>query len=91
MMTAINTAKAFPTKYWSENYLDGWEKIGAESLHERCRVKPKACAKCFMACGRLTTVQKGRHKGLTIEGPEYETIYAFGGLCLIDEIEEIRK
>lgn len=32
---------------------------------------------------------KGRHKGLRIEGPEHETIYAFGGLCRIDELEEI--
>jgi aldehyde:ferredoxin oxidoreductase len=42
-----------------------------------------------MACGRLTTIKEGRHKGLKIEGPEYETIYAFGGLCEIDSIEEI--
>jgi aldehyde:ferredoxin oxidoreductase len=42
-----------------------------------------------MACGRLTTVLHGRHAGLKLEGPEYETIYAFGGLCLIDSIEEI--
>jgi aldehyde:ferredoxin oxidoreductase len=26
---------------------------------------------------------------LKLEGPEYETIYAFGGLCMIDQIEEI--
>ena len=45
--------------------------------------------KCFMACGRLSTVKGGRHRGLKIEGPEYETIYAFGGLCEIDSIEEI--
>jgi aldehyde:ferredoxin oxidoreductase len=37
----------------------------------------------------MTTVQQGRHAGLKLEGPEYETIYAFGGLCLIDSIEEI--
>jgi aldehyde:ferredoxin oxidoreductase len=42
-----------------------------------------------MACGQLGTVKEGRHAGLKIEGPEYETIYAFGGLCLIDSIEEI--
>jgi aldehyde:ferredoxin oxidoreductase len=42
-----------------------------------------------MACGRMSTIQEGRHRGLKIEGPEYETIYAFGGLCLIDSIEEI--
>jgi aldehyde:ferredoxin oxidoreductase len=34
-------------------------------------------------------VKEGRHAGLKIEGPEYETIYAFGGLCQIDQIEEI--
>jgi aldehyde:ferredoxin oxidoreductase len=37
----------------------------------------------------LSTVKNGRHKGLKIEGPEYETIFAFGGLCCIDSIEEI--
>ncbi len=42
-----------------------------------------------MACGRMTILQHGRHKGLTIKGPEYETIYAFGGLCMVKEIEEI--
>lgn len=34
-------------------------------------------------------IKEGRHQGLKIEGPEYETLYAFGGLCLIDRIEEI--
>ena len=34
-------------------------------------------------------VKQGRHKGLKIEGPEYETIYALGGLCEVDSIEEI--
>jgi aldehyde:ferredoxin oxidoreductase len=37
----------------------------------------------------MTRVKSGRHAGLRLEGPEYETIYAFGGLCLIDNIEEI--
>jgi aldehyde:ferredoxin oxidoreductase len=37
----------------------------------------------------MTKVRSGRHAGLRLEGPEYETIYAFGGLCLIDNIEEI--
>jgi len=37
----------------------------------------------------MTRVKQGHHKGLLIEGPEYETIYAFGGLCMIDSIEEI--
>jgi aldehyde:ferredoxin oxidoreductase len=90
MMVAImNKAQAFPTRYWAEGTFEHWEKISGQTMHQEHDVKPNACAKCLMACGRLTTIKKGRHAGLVIEGPEYETIYAFGGLCMIQEIEEI--
>jgi aldehyde:ferredoxin oxidoreductase len=89
MVKTTNQARAFPTKYWSEGFFDRWENISAEALHRQCRVQSRACAKCFIACGRMTTVVNGRHAGLKIEGPEYETIFAFGGLCMIDSIEEI--
>ena len=89
MVKIINTAGAFPTRYWSDSTCGHWEKISAEALNTRCDVTPRACARCLMACGRLSTVKTGRHAGLTIEGPEYETLYAFGGLCMIDSIEEI--
>lgn len=88
MVKIVNQADAFPTRYWQQGCYEKWEKISADALHGRCDVQPRACLKCFMACGRLTTVREGRHTGLRIEGPEYETIYA-GGLCLIDSIEEI--
>jgi aldehyde:ferredoxin oxidoreductase len=89
MVKLVNMAGAFPTRYWQEGVCEHWEKISADALHEKCQVKPHACLKCFMACGRMSTIREGRHAGLKIEGPEYETIYAFGGLCLIDSIEEI--
>jgi aldehyde:ferredoxin oxidoreductase len=89
LVKMTNTAGAFPTRYWQQGTYEHWEKIGAEALVRQCSVKPNACGKCFVACGQLSTVKEGRHAGLTIEGPEYETIYAFGGLCLIDRIEEI--
>lgn len=89
LVKLTNTAGAFPTRYWQQGTCEHWEKISAEALVRQCSVKPNACGKCFMACGQLSTVKEGRHAGLTIEGPEYETIYAFGGLCMIDRIEEI--
>ncbi|MGB5987879.1 MAG: aldehyde ferredoxin oxidoreductase family protein [Desulfobacterales bacterium] len=89
MVKIMNSAKAFPARYWSQGSCAHWEKISADALHTQCEVTPKACLKCFMACGRLSTVKAGRHAGLKIEGPEYETIYAFGGLCLVESIEEI--
>lgn len=89
LVKILNLANAFPTKYWSEGKYDKWESIGTHALHTKCEVTPHACLKCFMACGRMTTIKEGRHLGLKIEGPEYETIYAFGGLCQIESIEEI--
>lgn len=89
MVAVLNKAGAFPTRYWSQGTMEGWEAIGADSLHERCEVTPRACARCFIGCGRLSKVKEGRHKGLILEGPEYETIYAFGGLCLVRSIEDL--
>ena len=89
LVKTTNGVGAFPTRYWQEGTCQHWEKISGEALVSRCNVKPHSCLKCFMACGQLSTIKEGRHAGLTLEGPEYETIYAFGGLCLIENIEEI--
>ena len=89
MVDVLNKAGAFPTRYWSAGTAEHYEKINAQSIRDRCKPKPHACRTCFLACGKSLVVQEGRHQGLTLEGPEYETIYAFGGLCMIDQIEEI--
>ncbi len=89
MVSLMNTVGAFPSKYWHQGTCDHWEKINAETLHKTHDVRPHACAKCFMACGRMTKINNGPHEGLKLEGPEYETIYAFGGLCMIQDIAEI--
>lgn len=89
MVTLMNNAGAFPAKYWSQGTCEHVEAISGETYHQQHEVHPHACAKCFMACGRLTTINKGRHEGLKLEGPEYETIYSFGGLCMIKEMEEV--
>jgi len=89
LVSIMNTIGAFPTQYWSKGTLEGWEGISAESLLEHCDVTPLACPHCFMACGKISEIKEGRHRGLRIMGPEYETIYAFGGLCMVKSIEEI--
>jgi aldehyde:ferredoxin oxidoreductase len=89
MVDIMNNAGSFPTRYWQKGKAEHRENINAAALHERCEVTPHACKKCFIACGRLSVVKSGRHQGLKNEGPEYETIYSFGGLCEVDSIEEL--
>jgi len=89
MVDITNSAGCFPAKYWTQGSVSHQDKINADALHTQCRVTPEACAKCFMACGRKSKILKGRHADLEIKGPEYETIYVFGGLCMVDDINEI--
>jgi aldehyde:ferredoxin oxidoreductase len=89
MVDIVSNVEAFPSKYWHEGTVPFVEQINAEALHAECEVKPKSCTFCFISCNRNTTVKRGRHKGLKLDGPEYETIGAFGGLNLVDDIKEI--
>jgi len=89
LVAVTNKAGCFPSRYWADGYLEGWEKISADYMKDKMGVKSRGCYRCFFACGKLNTVKNGRHRGLTIEGPEYETIYAFGGLCCLDSLEEV--
>jgi aldehyde:ferredoxin oxidoreductase len=89
LVDIMNEAGGFPTRYWKKGRSEHREGMNASALLDRADVTSHACPKCFMACGKLSVVKEGRHKGLKIEGPEYETIYAFGGLCEVKDIEEI--
>lgn len=89
LVSIMNSVNGFPARYWQEGSVDYWESISADYMQKEMNIKPKSCHQCFFACGKLTEVTKGEYKGLTIEGPEYETIYAFGGLCCVRSMEEI--
>lgn len=89
MVKTMNLSETFPTKYWSEGVTENWKDLSGDTLNAEHEVKANACPNCFLACGRLTSVTQGKYEGLKVEGPEYETIYAFGGLCCIGKLDEI--
>ena len=79
-----------PTKNWQQGTFEGWDKIHGEQLTERYLVGNKACYACPIGCGRKTRVADPRFAGEG-EGPEYETIYAMGANCMIDNLAAIVK
>jgi aldehyde:ferredoxin oxidoreductase len=89
IVPVTNKAGAFPTKYWTSGTFDEWPNLTIQKAREQCDVKSRACPKCCLACAKLFEVTTGRHKGLVVEGPEYETIAVFGGLCMISDIREV--
>jgi len=84
-----NKAGAFPSKYWSMGTYDKWQNLTTEALKKKCKIRAVACPKCFIACGNAGEVAVGRHTGLKFEGPEFATVNALGGQCMIDDITEV--
>ena len=89
MVRLMNGANAFPTRYWRKGQAADWEKFSVETMLEKHGTKNETCPPCVMKCVKHNYVFEGRHKGLEIEGPEYETAYVFGGLCEISDFAEL--
>jgi len=89
MVRIVNGANAFPTRYWRKGTLENFERITVETMLAEHGTRNELCPPCVMKCVKRNFVFKGRHKGLEIEGPEYETAYVFGGLCEIKDFSEI--
>lgn len=89
MVKIMNGAKAFPNRYWNRAVDPEWESLSGDTFLQQYKVRPTACPNCFMACGKHVSIDSGEHAGLEIEGPEYETIYAFGGLCSINRLDQV--
>jgi len=54
-------------------------------------IKKGACAHCPIACGRITEIREGKHKGDSGDGSEYETSWSLGAMCGVDELNAITK
>lgn len=90
MQVAVtNAMNCFPTRYWQSGHFDKWENLSADYMQENFDTTSHGCPPCFLKCTKKSLVKKGRHAGLEIEGPEYETIYAIGGLNELDSLEEV--
>ena len=91
-ITVVGTQShgVFPTRNFQQGTFDGWESIYGETLTKKYLTRPKPCFSCPIACGRVTKIPDGPFKGEG-EGPEYETIYALGSDCGVDDLAALTK
>lgn len=103
LMNVINESGAMPTRNMQEVQFEGAVKISGEAMHEprKSDGKPNlvtnaACFGCTIACGRISTVDKGHY---TVEnkpeywgasgGLEYESAWALGSDTCVDDIDAL--
>lgn len=86
LVNLINQSGIYPTNNFQEAYFETADKTSGETLAEKYLVKNVACYACPIACGRYSRVD-----GVEGEGPEYETVWAYGASCGVDDLAAIIK
>ncbi|MDF2614379.1 MAG: aor [Clostridia bacterium] len=86
LVNIINENGVFPTNNFQTSQFDKAEEISGETLAEKYLVKKDPCYRCPIACGRYCKVDD-----IEGGGPEYETIWAFGGDCGVSDMGAVIK
>lgn len=91
LVNIMDQAGGLPVRNFRDSgTMPGADNIGGESLTEKYLVRNKGCMGCSIGCGRISKVASGKYKTFG-EGPEYETAWAYGADCGIDDLEPIIK
>ena len=89
-IAATQSFGTLPTRNFQQGTFEGWERISGEALTRQYLTRTRACYSCPIGCGRVTRVTDPPFEGEG-EGPEYETIYALGSDCGIDNLAALTK
>ncbi len=86
LVNLINQSGIYPTSNFQEAYFETADKTSGETLAEKYLVRNMACFHCPIACGRYSKVDD-----VEGEGPEFETLWAYGANCGVDDLPAIIK
>jgi aldehyde:ferredoxin oxidoreductase len=75
LVNLINEYGMLPVKYWSEGCDAHADMVSGERLRTLF-MKEESCQACPIKCGRFS-----KSSGVSVKGPEYETIWALGINC----------
>ncbi|MBW2065586.1 MAG: aldehyde ferredoxin oxidoreductase family protein [Deltaproteobacteria bacterium] len=79
----------FPAKNWAATgEFTPVSQIGVEPLKPR-NMGRVFCSGCPVGCSQLNLARKGPYWGFLSEGPEFETIYSFGGQTGVKDLDSI--
>lgn len=85
----VNDWGFLPTRNYSEGSYEYADAINAETMQKKIVDSSGACWNCIIACWNKSSIKNGIYKGISIVGPEYETIALMGSNLGIKTIEEV--
>lgn len=84
LVNVLDQAGALPTRNHRESRFEGAAAISGEALKRDHLERRSACRGCIIGCQQRT-----RAGGQSGEGPEYESIWAFGAQCGVADLTAI--
>jgi aldehyde:ferredoxin oxidoreductase len=87
---SMNAAGILPTRNWQTEMFPKADGISGETMKEKVVKGHRACFACSINCTKYSVVKSGKYKSI-INGPDYETVYGFGSICEVDDIQAICK
>jgi aldehyde:ferredoxin oxidoreductase len=79
----------FPAKNWTATgEFAPAREIGVEAMKTR-NAGREFCSGCPVGCSQLNLARTGLYAGTLAEGPEFETMYSFGGETGVDNVDAI--
>ena len=76
-----------PIRYYQQGQWEPASDLSGVLMAEEYQNRNTACYRCPIACGRETRAP--RYGVEEVDGPEYETIAAFGSLAMVDDLEAV--
>ncbi len=76
-----------PIRYFQLGEYAPADNLSGVDLAEKYLTRNTACHKCLIACGRET--HSPTYQDAKVDGPEYETVGAFGSLLMIFNLEAV--
>ncbi len=86
LVNIINAHGMYPTENFQRGVFNDAEGTSGEKIAEVLLQKRSACFRCPIACGRSTKTEDKEG-----EGPEYETVWAFGAQLGINDLTKITE
>jgi aldehyde:ferredoxin oxidoreductase len=79
----------FPTKNFSTTgEYEPVDKLGVE-IQETRIVGAEACYNCPVGCSQIKLAKTGSYAGTLTEGPEFETMFSFGGATGVENFDAV--
>ena len=93
LVSVINSVGAFPTKNATRGVFEKWENISGEKMAEVIterggQTTHSGCSQCIVNCSNVFVDENGKYVTSSLE---YETIWATGGMCGIDDLDTIAR